>query len=715
MKKIILLILISSIALLHAEDDGRRDYNSYGFFAGLDYNLHSASFRTLPGLPCCSPLFTDASGVGLSIGAIADFQTNNILQYSGLDLRLSFDMLDAEFNVLEDNAGNTIKQDLIDVNNPSNTPIDKVQINHNLLSGLSVISLEPSFRYSPIYDLNLHLGFKFGIPISSSFSQNSTIISPDYVIFKEEGGYKRNVASGNEIPEINGFMASLLVGAGYEFPISRKLYMVPEVRYFLALNDVNSNDWKANHFRFNIAFKYYPIKDPEIPIIRDTLTHRDTTFVYNASISQPVTKLIDTKVSETKDETPERIFITHNINEQYETQLPKEIKLTAKITGQIDDVQQIVIEEFETDEGFPLLPYIFYPEGLHSLNSTSQKQLSQSTISQFNEDSLEWNTLKIYDNLLNIIGSRMKVNPNAKIMITGTNSNKGIEENNLKLSQERANSIKEYLNKVWGIEPTRISTSARNLPSVPGNPDTEDGTAENQRAEISSDNYEILKPVFLKDIIKVSNPPSINFKPVVSSTDENSKIDYDLTISQGDNVLRNVSSKEIGKDGYTWTILDNPQPLFEEPVNINLNASDQFGNKASDTKSTQVQQLTIKKKRYELKDDNRIEKFALIVFDFDKATLSERHKKVLDEIKSRIEPNSEVTIEGYTDRIGSADYNKQLAEKRAEEVEKYLNVANSKVTVKAIGQDILLYDNDLPQGRNYCRTVLVKITTPIKN
>lgn len=714
MKKTVFLILIFCSLTLQSKEDGRRDYNSFGFFAGLNYNMHSSFFRTLPNLPCCSPMFESATGIGISIGALADFQTNNIIKYSGFDLRLSFDMLDAEFNVLEPNVGNTIKQDLIDKNNPANTPVDKVEINHNLLVGLSVISLEPTFRYSPIYDLNLHLGIKFGIPVSSSFNQSSTIISPDYVVFKEEGGYKRNVASGQKIPEINGFMASLALGAGYEFQLSKKLYMVPEIRYFLALNDVNSDTWKANHLRFDVAFKYYSIKDPEVPVIRDTIVTKDTNYVYNAFIDKPNTKLIDTEVKETKDETDERVFITHNIKEHYETQIPKEIKLTAKITGQIDDVKQIVIEEFETDEGFPLLPYIFFQKGKSDLSSTTQNQLSKNEINQFNEDSLEWNTLRIYDNLLNLVGSRMKANPKSTIIVTGTNSGKGLEENNIVLSEERANSVKNYLADVWGIDNSRISTKSRNLPSVPGNPDTEDGTTENQRAEITSDNYEILKPVFLKDIIKVSNPPSVNFKPVVSSTDEKSQIDYNLEIKQGNKTLRNISNSEIGTDGYTWNILDNPQPLFEEPIEINLNARDQFNNIATDKKVTQVQQLTIKKKRFELKDDNKIEKFALIVFDFDKATLSERHKKVLDEIKNRIEPNSQITIEGYTDRIGTPEYNKQLALKRAEEVKKYLNAEDSKVTVKAIGQDELLYDNDLPQGRNYSRTVLVKIITPIK-
>lgn len=720
MKKIIFLVLIFSALFAYSKDDGRRIYNSYGFFTGLNYNMYSSDFSTLPGVPCCSPLFDNATGVGLHIGLLADFQTNNILEYSGFDFRLSFDMLDAEYNILEPKAGNVIKQELIDINNPSQTPVDDVAINHNLLIGLSIISLEPTFRYSPIYDLNLHFGFKFGIPVASSYNQSSTIQSPDYIRFKE-GGFKRNVANGSEIPEINGFQSSLVLGAGYEFPLSKKLFIVPEVRYFLALNNVNVDTWKANHMRMGVAFKYYPIKEIEKPIIIDTIITRDTTIVYDAELDSPITNFVDMSIRETKDETDDRIFITKNINEKYETFLPEEINLAARITGQINEVEQIVIEEFEMEEGFPLLPYVFFQEGKGQLADSYQKLLrkedtsnNSGLASSFDEDNLEWNTLRIHNNLLNIVGNRMTKNPNSKITVTGTNSNNGLEQNNIVLSEQRANSVRDYLINEWGIAPDRISTQSRNLPSVPGNPETVDGSQENQRAEITSDSYELMKPVFLKDIVKVSNPPTINIMPEVSSSNTKSTIDYNLEIKQGNNVLRKVSNNEIGNDGYTWDILEEPQPLFEEPIEITLNAKDQYGNNAKDIKTTKVQQLTIKKKRYELKDDNRIEKFALIVFDFDKATLSDRHKKVLDDIKTRIDEDSQITIEGYTDRIGTADYNKQLALKRAEEVKKYINAAESKVTLKAIGQDELLYDNDLPQGRNYSRTVLVKIITPIK-
>jgi outer membrane protein OmpA-like peptidoglycan-associated protein len=725
MKKIIILILLISFGNVFSQVEDRRNYNSYGFFTGLNYNIHSASFVSLPGIPNCCSEFESATGVGLSIGLLSDFQTNNILEHSGFDIRLSFDMLDAEFNVADLNNGNVVNPNLIDQTNPQNTDIENVNITHNLITALSIISLEPTYRYSPIYDLNLHLGFKFGIPIASSFNQNSVITSPDYVVFKDTDGFKRNVTSGDEIPEINGFNSFLALGVGFEFPIEKKLYIIPELKYYLALNNINIDDWKPNHMRFGVAFKYYSIPRKEKPVIIDTLYKRDTLIVANPNITEPKVEMISSDIVENKDETEDRIFITKTVNEKYEKTIPKEIVLKANLTGDIEDVKQIVIEELEMEEGFPLLPYIFFTKGNGGLNNTSQKlrypketddkvwNYSDMTYN-FNEDSLEWNTLDIHGELLNIVGKRMKNNPNAEITVIGTNNNTGIEKQNIALSEERANSVKDYLVGNWGISSSKIKTKSRNLPAIPGNPDTPDGLVENQRAEIESDDYDILKPVFLKDIVKVSNPPIVNIMPDVSSSDSESQIDYNLTIKQDDNILRLVNKEQIGSNGYDWNVLEDPQPLLDMPVEVVLEASDQYGNKASDNKTTEVEQLTIKKKRFELKDDNRIEKFALIVFDYDKSTLSNRHKKVLDEIKSRIKPNSKITIEGYTDRTGSANYNKKLAQRRAEEVKKYIGSNINNITLKSIGESKLLYNNDIPQGRNFSRTVLVKIVTPIE-
>jgi outer membrane protein OmpA-like peptidoglycan-associated protein len=128
-----------------------------------------------------------------------------------------------------------------------------------------------------------------------------------------------------------------------------------------------------------------------------------------------------------------------------------------------------------------------------------------------------------------------------------------------------------------------------------------------------------------------------------------------------------------------------------------------------------VEQLTVRQKRFEQRDDKRIDRFSLIVFDFNKADLTPAHRELLSEVKSRIQPQSKVVIAGYADRSGDPDYNRELARRRCVEVQRALGLPDAAVTIVPKGSDELLYDNATPEGRSYCRTVQITIETPIAN
>jgi outer membrane protein OmpA-like peptidoglycan-associated protein len=156
-------------------------------------------------------------------------------------------------------------------------------------------------------------------------------------------------------------------------------------------------------------------------------------------------------------------------------------------------------------------------------------------------------------------------------------------------------------------------------------------------------------------------------------------------------------------------------PLLEEPINVEFSARDILGQKSSAKSDISLQQLTIKKKREIIKDDKRIEKFSLILFDYDKANLTQRQANVLNQIKSRIQPNTQVTITGYADRTGDPEYNKELSNRRIQEVQRVLRIPEENLNLNPVGSSVLLYDNDSPQGRSYSRTVQITLETPVEN
>lgn len=104
-------------------------------------------------------------------------------------------------------------------------------------------------------------------------------------------------------------------------------------------------------------------------------------------------------------------------------------------------------------------------------------------------------------------------------------------------------------------------------------------------------------------------------------------------------------------------------------------------------------------------------------FGFDKADLSSKAKKALDELGAEI-PNTKsyiVEIEGSTDSVGDANYNYQLSQRRASSVIQYLaeqyNVPAFKIFVIGLGKDKPEASNKSASGRAKNRRVDVRLMT----
>ncbi|MDX1630107.1 MAG: OmpA family protein, partial [Fulvivirga sp.] len=103
-----------------------------------------------------------------------------------------------------------------------------------------------------------------------------------------------------------------------------------------------------------------------------------------------------------------------------------------------------------------------------------------------------------------------------------------------------------------------------------------------------------------------------------------------------------------------------------------------------------------------------------IFFDFDKHTLKESSKTELRKVISFLNNNPEVNIEisGHTDNVGSAVYNQQLSEKRAEAVYQFLvenGINGSRLTFKGYGQTQPVTANDSDEARQRNRRIEFKI------
>ena len=110
-----------------------------------------------------------------------------------------------------------------------------------------------------------------------------------------------------------------------------------------------------------------------------------------------------------------------------------------------------------------------------------------------------------------------------------------------------------------------------------------------------------------------------------------------------------------------------------------------------------------------------IEKYALILFDYDSAEIKAQNATILDRVVKRIKelPEAKVTIVGQTDIIGKEDYNVLLSERRAKAV--YQNVIDSdipmpeRIVFRGNGPYNPPYDNATAEGRSFNRTVTITI------
>ncbi|GAL38020.1 outer membrane protein assembly factor YaeT precursor [Vibrio maritimus] len=75
-------------------------------------------------------------------------------------------------------------------------------------------------------------------------------------------------------------------------------------------------------------------------------------------------------------------------------------------------------------------------------------------------------------------------------------------------------------------------------------------------------------------------------------------------------------------------------------------------------------------------------------------------------------PDTSLVIDGYTDSTGSASYNQELSEKRAEQVRAFLvsqNVAPGRAVARGMGERFPICSNATTEGRQCNRRVEIKI------
>ncbi|GMV52809.1 MAG: hypothetical protein D8M52_00205 [Chlorobi bacterium] len=633
--------------------------------AGL--NMHNGTLTTNDGLLECGK-FTDATTPGWTVGNSFWYPlTENIV----FNPRLQYWKADGVFTAPNDVQPNVAL--------PNGTLV-RMNSEYRVSTSLDYINLDLLALWYPIERLFLGFGPQVGCNLRAAFEQTETILEPSFLEFTQ-GGRERTFLSSSFAQ--NNTSANLRIAvsalAGYDIPTTADLVISPEIGYTYGFTNIlNTSDWSVHYLHAGVTVAWSVKSAPE-PLPAQPTPPADAKPVIVAEAARPVRSM--------------------------------SVDVSGKMSdGSIIPGADILIHEERIGDVAPLLPFVFFDAGSASVPARYKEFAGMS----FDERMLQDSILGLYHNLLNIVGSRLRLYPDANLVIQGFCEPLD-GETDTTLALQRARSVKDFLANSWRISESRIQIKSGTLPAVVSNRAAQDGREENRRAELSSADPRILAPIQLAFTKRNVEPRELVIKPVFSTQDDIAEKEARL-IMNGNQV---GSSIPISGAEAVWTV--NAGSLTEvlgvkNSVTGEVNVSVRYSDGQTDARSSLMSvRRIVQSRRYsnELVRDSVIERFRLIFFDFDKPVISSFNKSILDLIRSRMRTNSAIRITGFTDRMGSVPYNTELSRRRAEAIEADIKqrIVPNHVSLQAAGPT-LIYNNELPEGRWYNRTVLIEIATP---
>jgi outer membrane protein OmpA-like peptidoglycan-associated protein len=668
--KHIALIYLCCATMAVAQDELRP---RYGLFAGVGINMHASSFTQLPNVPSCCPGYGSDVDIVPSVMGVAYWPiASNIL----LGGRVGYAPLSG--TLTRDEATRVMQ---------GGTVVDGT-FRHTIKATLNAIALEPSASWNAFDHLFVDAGLRLSYMFAPTYAQAETIVNPanggTYVDASgtDTRSRTRNVYAGDLAT--SSIHLALTASLRYEVPLNAEnsLLLAPDVGVAYGMTSIANVDWSVHPFHAGLTLLWQPQTTPEqhlgtpgtaptpsVPVLPSTLA---------ALVPSP--KMLDVGLG----------------------------LYSVRDDGGLDTLEKIVVDETISEQITAMLPMVFFERGSDAVPERYGLQASTPAAS-FSERSLFGKSaLDVYHNIVDIVGSRMREHPRATLTLTGAIMPDSVETAASGLARRRAEHLRDVFVQRWGIDVSRIIVRDRELPEQPSSVKHEDGRAENRRVDLASNDPFILDLLRLEDTLRTVTTPDVVIRPAILS---------DTTITSW--------SFTCIADGKLLTAqhgMGQPPASIRIPVTGGLQGgtvdvvmiADNAGGRHRETEAhipVQIQTLASKvQKRQGLK---RIDEYGLILFAFGKASLEGPNARILEMIRQRIEPASSVIVRGHADRTGSAEINLRLTQERAEAVGNALGAPRT--DARGMGQKNMIYDNDLPEGRYYNRTVRVRVETPITN
>lgn len=561
-------------------------------------------------------------------------------------------------NIAYDNRGGKFDQVMAPCDCPANLSTD-----------LSYVTIEPSLRLAPF-------GSAFYVFVGPTISFN---VNKSFTYIQEKQTEKRG-----EFSDINSTLFSGQAGAGIDIPVSSRTSLTqmtvsPFVSFLTNFghDPRTEGSWSVYTVRAGLALKFGRAKKsssastiPDPMTLSTAVTEKDIQF----SVRAPKVVPFNRRVKETF---PLRNSVFFNENT---TEIPNRYVMLSK-------AQASSFKEEQLQQG--------QPDNLNKGRSARQ--------------------LAVYHNILNIMGDRLRSNPNSTIALSGA-SDKNSTEGKL-----MAENVKKYLVNVFGINASRISTEGRDKPLIPSE---QPGAVKelallregDRRVDIVSTSPELL--------MQVGGSTSPFLKPVQITAIQTDPLDSHVifTTDGANESLKSWSVDVIDEKG----MVQHYGPFTKDQASVSgrtILGNNTQGNykitMTGETKSGAIIKKESSVSLMKMNDPNQEGLRYSILFDFDRSKTISVYENFLRNVVTPLIPeNGTVIIHGHTDIIGEEIYNHNLSRERATGTQQIIEralLAAGKKGVKfetyGFGEDTNMapFENNVPEERFYNRTVTIDI------
>lgn len=641
--KYISIVFIICSSLLIA---GERTGTKYFLNAGLNYNTHSTNIKGFSGSENCCDEFTGGNYLDPTFGFGMELALGNLLfdMPSSYVLQLNYNGLSSEYTE-ERFRGYKINE------------FDKqpIMVEHQLNPTIKLLSIGNSI-YSELFSgFSFGLGADIGFAMSSDYSQNELALSPNDFTF-DNGSREINTGEGT-IEEMNSLIVSLFAGIRYDLYDFDDWTIRPEVKYnYIPGSILDGKDLFVSQLSGSISFVYnMTTPEPKAP----------------APPPQPEPK----EVEVVEEITPAPPYI--NVSLTLKDESGNEIKDGQKLT--------IPITVFETKQEYALRPVVFYDSADYNYK-------------KYNIESFTNSDFDVQTEMINSIARKMK--EDKTLTLTLSTYDLGDEPKNI--SEERLYIIEQKL-KDDGIDLTRVKTKTV---SVDKEFKYNELKEEYRKVEFAlSDNSELIKSIYEIDSKIEFEKRTYSPKTTVNS----SKDEY----YQEANLYVNGNSVEKDNKDFDFSIDEKFTKEFEknEPVRFEYISNAEVAGIYSASKVSFTIEPKVKNVNQTINTINEgsqsTEQHILAYTEFDKSNFKSVDSDVLKLVRKALEQKRKVAIYASTDNLGNEDYNKALAERRANTAKSL--IGGNSDNLKVVYPEQYLFSNEHPYGRMLNRAIVVRI------